>query len=476
MLVVTHSLPIAEEPSATRSPWDPEDLTDVLSGDYTPEESVVLRRVDGIALLYAGKTHSFSGESESGKSWLALLAAAESLGEGSRVLFLDYESDRATVAGRLLLLGVDRDALRARFDYVRPEGDPTASDFLRPAFDRLLGQRYGLVVIDGVTEALATFGYNGREEKEVAEFQSKVPDRFATRTGAAVVSIDHVVKSKDGRGRFALGSQHKLAGLTGAAYIVEAKTALRPGHVGIIDVRIAKDRPGWVRQHAGGYRASDRTQPVAVVQIDSRNSERTVYTVALPETVGEGGTVKPFRPTVLMERVSRALETDPGLTANKIKETVVGNASAILDALCFLIEDGHVRADKSTRYAHHHVVTPYRAPHLDAGEDLFVLHSSETGAAVPRPPSIDGGTTGTTGVHEPFPGPEERLRNGQERLASPLVSGGLTEERLEERPTLAEAVPAVPERGTTEERLSAPSLADLDLAPSTRVARWGADR
>jgi hypothetical protein len=58
-----------------RTAWDPEPLDDVLSGDYEPEKTVILVRADGVALLYAGKTHSFSGESESGKSWLALLAA-----------------------------------------------------------------------------------------------------------------------------------------------------------------------------------------------------------------------------------------------------------------------------------------------------------------------------------------------------------------------------------------------------------------
>ena len=37
-----------------------------------------------------------------------------------------------------------------------------------------------------------------------------------TASGAAAVSLDHVVKDREGRGRYALGAVHKLNGLSGA--------------------------------------------------------------------------------------------------------------------------------------------------------------------------------------------------------------------------------------------------------------------
>jgi hypothetical protein len=67
-----------------------------------------------------------------------------------------------------------------------------------------------------------------------------------------------------------------------------------------------------------------------------------------------------FRPTVLMERVSRALEESPGLPKRAVRATVKGNTNAVDLALELLIADGHVRADVEGKAHRHHVVRPYR--------------------------------------------------------------------------------------------------------------------
>jgi hypothetical protein len=78
--------------------------------------------------------------------------------------------------------------------------------------------------------------------------------------GPAVICIDHVTKNSGphGRGRFAIGGQHKLAGVTGAAYLFEPMAplsrAITEAVNGVVAVTITKDRPGHVRGHApGGY-------------------------------------------------------------------------------------------------------------------------------------------------------------------------------------------------------------------------------
>jgi hypothetical protein len=48
----------------------------------------------------------------------------------------------------------------------------------------------------------------------VASWLELLP-RWAARLGAAVLVLDHVVKNVETRGRWATGSQHKLAGLDG---------------------------------------------------------------------------------------------------------------------------------------------------------------------------------------------------------------------------------------------------------------------
>ncbi len=180
-----------------------------------------------------------------------------------------------------------------------------------PVWDGLLGQRYDLVVLDGVTEALAVFGAASKDNDEVTAWIRRVPRTLAQRTGAAVVLVDHVTKDADTRGRYAIGGQAKLAALDGAAYVVEVLEPLGVGMVGRLALRVAKDRPGQVRPRSGSWRKSDRTQEAAVVVVDSRQSDRTLVTVEPLRSDQHGGgadTTGAFRPTALMERVSRHLE------------------------------------------------------------------------------------------------------------------------------------------------------------------------
>lgn len=341
----------ADAPGGVRSSWTPLDLGPVLSGEYELERPEILVRQDGAALLYAGKTHALYGESESGKSWAALVAAAEILRRDSgRVLFLDFESDAGTVVSRLLALEADAGTLRARFAYVRPDGDPTKSETERPAWGALLAESWALVVLDGVTAALDSYGLDGRHEGDVSTFYRQTLDPLA-RTGAAVVTVDHVTKSNDARGRFALGSQHKMSALTGAGYLVEPLDRLAPGHVGRLALRVAKDRPGAVRASAGTYRASDRTQEAAVLVLDSREKDRTRVTLDGPRGLDEDGEPRAFRPTALMERVSRYLETAGASSTSAVRRGVSGRTEHIIRALETLEAEEYVSAEDGPRGA-----------------------------------------------------------------------------------------------------------------------------
>ena len=86
-----------------------------------------------------------------------------------------------------------------------------------------------MAVIDGVTDALGVFGCLTKDNDDVARRIRKVPKMIADRTGAAVVLIDHVTKDAGNRGRFAIGGQAKMAGLTGAAYTVDVIDPLGRG-------------------------------------------------------------------------------------------------------------------------------------------------------------------------------------------------------------------------------------------------------
>jgi hypothetical protein len=66
-----------------------------------------------------------------------------------------------------------------------------------------------------------------------------------------VVCLDHVIKNRETGGRYALGAQHKLAGVTGATYVFSvirplARAKSEPVE-GIVSLTVTKDRPGYVR-------------------------------------------------------------------------------------------------------------------------------------------------------------------------------------------------------------------------------------
>src|SRR5665811_790361 len=104
--------------------WLPVDLSTYLDGSHKPAVPTLLARTDGVCLLYPGLIHSLHGESESGKSLVAQYLAAEQIMAGNRVLFIDFESDAATVADRLLMLGAAPDDILEWFVYIRPEVNP----------------------------------------------------------------------------------------------------------------------------------------------------------------------------------------------------------------------------------------------------------------------------------------------------------------------------------------------------------------
>lgn len=222
------------------------DVAAILANGTAPTiDPDFLRRSDGQPLLYAGRIHAFQAEPTSGKSFIALYAALELLQIGSTVVYLDLEDTDSGILGRLLALGATADQLTHQFRLVRPTGALTEVE-LADLEARAADINPDLVIIDGVAEALANDGLDENDNIAVVTWINRVPKRLAASTGAAVVLIDHVAKSKEDRGRWMRGAGAKLGAVDGAAYelrVVEPFSRDHPGHVRLI---VAKDRPGAV--------------------------------------------------------------------------------------------------------------------------------------------------------------------------------------------------------------------------------------
>ena len=116
----------------------------------------MLARADGQHLLYAGKINGIIGESESGKTWIALHAAAQALREGRRVLYLDFEDSAPGIVSRLKAAGASRGELAA-LTYTGPDESlhHAAAEDLRETLDTI---RPDLVVVDGFNAAMQLLG------------------------------------------------------------------------------------------------------------------------------------------------------------------------------------------------------------------------------------------------------------------------------------------------------------------------------
>jgi hypothetical protein len=350
----------ASKDARTETSWRPVDLTDALNGVDVPAPTM-LARTDGVRLIYAGRTHGFAGESESCKSWAAQVGSAQVLNEGGDVLWIDFEDDERGVVARLLALMVPRHVIEARFVYVRPEeplrtrdGRHTAGDI---DFGEVLAMRpWSVIVIDGVTEAMVTEGLDLNSNSDIASWSRLLPKRCAD-TGAGVVMLDHVPKSTDNRGRYAIGGQHKLAGLTGAQYVFEVERpfsrATSEPIVAVIKITVTKDRPGHVRTHA-------RDGVIARMELTSYPDGAVSASFIAPDD-----SVAPLDLRKAIE-IAAHLVIYPKSSQTKIEEAVEGNARNIRSTLLAMVTAGWVAVEQKGQSHLHSLTVSGQGYFLDA--------------------------------------------------------------------------------------------------------------
>lgn len=328
--------------------WLPRDLTDVLSGQWEPDQPTVGTRNDGTGMFYRGRSHTVSGESESLKTWFALAAAQDELGKAEHVVFVDFEDHEGPVVGRLLAMGASPDRIASHFHYIRPEA-PLEENLGHADLEVLLGDtRPSLAIIDGVTEGMALHGLNPLDNRDAATFGRKLPRRL-TAAGAACVSLDHLTKSSENRGRYALGAVHKLNALDGAAYVLENRSAAGVGLIGKSTVKIAKDRPGQLRKHA---LPSSGMHWFADLLLDSTHPGHVETTVVAPDPGPAHG--EDHRPTHLMTKISSILAEKGPLSQRQILALMGGRREYAIKALTLLTVDGHV-----TEKTPHQLIKPF---------------------------------------------------------------------------------------------------------------------
>lgn len=304
------------EANKTSSSWRFEDLTQLASGVELPPTPTVFQREDGQGLFYRGAVNDLHGEPGCGKSMIAQIAAAQELKSSHDVIYIDYEDSARNVVKRLLLLGVSGEQIIGHLHYVRPSAKPSSPTSLggwRETLD--YADTATLAIIDGVTSCLAYAGLDSNSGDDIAAWYNTMP-RLISACGPAVVLIDHVVKSKDNRGRYAGGSMQKLALIDGISYSVDMTKPVGKGAKGTIVIKSGKDRISEIEEHCAVNWSSDGShlREAARIEINSTDPKLMRVTIARPNMMPSDETTRQRgleRPTGLMEKISRIVENAP---------------------------------------------------------------------------------------------------------------------------------------------------------------------
>ncbi|MFJ8784999.1 DnaB-like helicase N-terminal domain-containing protein [Streptomyces sp. NPDC102476] len=344
---------------ADETGWTFSDLSPVLDGTHKPAQPTIGARDDGIGLFYPGRVNGIQGESEAGKSWVALVSCLIEINRGNHVVYLDFEDSEEGVVSRMLLIGANPRDIAEQFHYVRPGTTPTPAA-LKAFIARIGDLAPSLIIVDGVTEAMVMLGLELKENTEIAKF-GRMLLRPLADTGAAVVPLDHVVKSTESRGRYALGGVHKLNAVDGVQYMLEAVRPFGINTEGRSRLRIAKDRPAQIRRHAlpGGRNPMHWFADLVIRSEGDSFAEAHLYppiqhaedpterTAEQDKAAKEEVTIREREEQVL---AVLAKATDP-LSKNAIEDLIGGRASVTRRALTRLVHAGRVETKDGARGA-----------------------------------------------------------------------------------------------------------------------------
>ena len=226
--------------------WRGIDLTDERY-NQAPSPPDLFRRSDGVALLYREKIHYFYGAPETGKSFAAQVAVAWTLNDGGNVVYVDFENDPYSVRARLVAVGATWTGLGGLV-YVNPSR-PWTSEAERRDFFSVVEAGADLVIVDGISNAMGLMGRSPLNHDDVVAFEMGFL-RPLTRSGGAVVAVDHSAKPRQGESASLFGGQHKKAAVTGASFYFKRVAPFGRGLMGQSRIMLDKDKPGWLRRHA----------------------------------------------------------------------------------------------------------------------------------------------------------------------------------------------------------------------------------
>jgi hypothetical protein len=223
-----------EDPRVLMPRFERIDLGEPIESGMEPPEMLVPD------VLYAGSVHAIYSAGGTGKTFFALWLIKQVIDQDKPVILLDQENSVRIISERLRSLGVTGEQARRNLHYY-PFPSMPLSDDASAEFEALLDEtKPALVVFDSWINFLASAGLEENSSVDIALWADAYPQRARMR-GIACLLLDHIPKE----GNTARGSGRKLD------YVDVMFELTKPQHfdretVGRIDLRLKKDREGWM--------------------------------------------------------------------------------------------------------------------------------------------------------------------------------------------------------------------------------------
>lgn len=305
----------------------------------TPEP---LPPLPGLPFLHEGAGAIIVGPTGGGRSFMVQAGLYDAARGELRCLYLGSEITKAEFDARAATLAELRgdeltDELREELARVRYLD---LAEVIATAASDPIGwvsgvtEAYDLVVLDPVSAAASALNLDfDRSNDDWVRFYDKIVQPL-TAAGVAVVLIDNVGYAEEAKSRpKGVSAKQDRADLTFSCTLSAEPVAL------IIKAhKVSSVRAGF--QRGDEWICAKETQTI----------ERRIG----------GSTPTTFRPTFLMEAVSRAVEQTPGLSSNAIQETVQGRAATKKAARELLVAEGFVRVEHKGQEQRHYSVRAFR--------------------------------------------------------------------------------------------------------------------
>jgi hypothetical protein len=347
--------------------------------DPAAEVPEPLPSIPGFPYLHAGVGALLVGPTGTGRSSLMEAGAYDAAAAGLRVAYLGSEVTGAEFNARSADLASRRgdtidDALRFTLSRVRyldlasvvVRAFDYPDDWARDAV------QYDVVIIDPLSAVASALDLDfDTSNAEFVRFYDTLVQPLVA-AGVAVVMLENIGHALEARSR-AKGASAKQdrADLT-----FSCKLTAQP--VGLI-IKAHK-----IRSVRAPFRRGD-----------SWMFDRDTQHIAAHVAHEEGEQASTFRPTEIMERVSRAVQETPGLSRSALRKAVQGKTQYIGLAIDLLVAEGFIELRETGGERGHftgrlfppadEVAVPSCSPHSSAVPDSFPVPLDGPGSPVPPP-------------------------------------------------------------------------------------------